>query len=100
MLAGGPFVAVGQGACAPAGSRPLADPALRPALPPSRKTGARAALPTLSRTATLLGAWLRGLLARAHGNAVVVALASELARIARALLRNETEFVAGGLAAT
>lgn len=44
--------------------------------------GARAALPSLSRTATPLGGWLRGLLARAHGNAVVVALAAKLARIA------------------
>ena len=61
--------------------------------------GARAALPLLSRTATPLGAWLRGLLARAHGNTVVVALASKLARIAWALLRNETGFVAGGLKA-
>jgi transposase len=57
--------------------------------------GARAALPSLSRTATPLGAWLRGLLARAHGNTVVVALANKLARIAWALLRTETEFVAG-----
>lgn len=61
--------------------------------------GARAALPTLSKTATPLGAWLRGLLARAHGNTVVVALASKLARIAWALLRTETGFVAGGPAA-
>jgi hypothetical protein len=37
--------------------------------------GARAALPSLSRTATPLGSWLRGLLSRAHGNTVVVALA-------------------------
>lgn len=55
--------------------------------------GARAALPSLARTATPLGAWLRGLLARAHGNTVVVALASKLARIAWALLRTETGFV-------
>ena len=39
--------------------------------------GARAALPSLARTATPLGGWLRGLLARAHGNTVVVALASK-----------------------
>src|SRR5215203_2396601 len=58
--------------------------------------GARAALPSLARTATPLGGWLRGLLARAHGNTVVVALASKLIRIAWALLRNETRFVAGG----
>ncbi len=58
--------------------------------------GARAALPSLARTSTPLGAWLRGLLARAHGNTVVVALASKLARIAWALLRSETGFIAGG----
>jgi len=58
--------------------------------------GARAALPSLARTATPLGAWLRGLLARAHGNTVVVALASKLARIAWALLRNEAAFATGG----
>ena len=33
--------------------------------------GARAALPTLSKGETPLGAWLRGLLARAHVNTVV-----------------------------
>jgi transposase len=60
--------------------------------------GARAALPSLARTATPLGGWLRGLLARAHGNTVVVALASKLIRIAWALLRNETRFVAGDAA--
>jgi transposase len=61
--------------------------------------GARAALPSLSRTPTPVGSWLRGLLSRAHGNAVVVALASKLARIAWALLRDQTTFVAGGLRA-
>jgi transposase len=61
--------------------------------------GARAALPSLARTATPLGNWLRGLLARAHGNTVVVALASKLIRIAWALLRNETSFAACGHAA-
>jgi transposase len=43
--------------------------------------GARAALPTLSRSNTRLGGWLRGLLARAHSNTVVVALAAKMARI-------------------
>ena len=61
--------------------------------------GARAAMPSLSRTATPLGGWLRGLLARAHGNAVVVALAAKLARIALSLLRHETEFTEPRLAA-
>src|SRR4051812_17389847 len=61
--------------------------------------GARAALPGLSRSATPLGSWLRGLLSRAHGNTVVVALASKLVRIAWALLRHETAFAASPLAA-
>jgi transposase len=61
--------------------------------------GARAALPSLSKTPTPLGSWLRGLLSRAHGNTVVVALASKLARIAWALLRDQTAFVAGRLRA-
>jgi transposase len=42
--------------------------------------GARAALPTLSQSNTRLGQWLRGLLARAHSNTVVVALAAKMAR--------------------
>jgi len=54
--------------------------------------GARAAMPTLARMTTPLGSWLRGLLARAHGNAVVVALAAKLARVAWSLLRHETDF--------
>src|SRR4051812_27294269 len=61
--------------------------------------GARAALPGLSRSATPLGSWLRGLLSRAHGNTVVVALSSKLVRIAWALLRHETAFAASPLAA-
>ena len=54
--------------------------------------GARAALPSLVRTATPIGAWLRGLLARAHGNTVVVAFAAKLIRIAWALLRKGTSW--------
>jgi transposase len=54
--------------------------------------GARAALPSLARASTPLGAWLRALLARAHGNTVVVALAAKLIRIAWALLRNGTSW--------
>jgi transposase len=34
--------------------------------------GARSALPTLSRSKTRLGQWLRGLLARAHSNTVLL----------------------------
>jgi transposase len=36
---------------------------------------------------TPIGQWLQGLMARAHKNAVVVALASKLARIVWAVLR-------------
>jgi transposase len=54
--------------------------------------GARAALPTLSRSNNRLGQWLRGLLGRAHSNTVVVALAAKMARIVWALLRNGTVF--------
>ncbi len=54
--------------------------------------GARAALPSLSRSTTPLGDWLRGLLARAHPNVVVVALANKLARIAWAVLQTGQAF--------
>lgn len=54
--------------------------------------GARAALPGISRGDTCLGAWVRGLLARAHVNVVVVALAAKLARIAWAVLRSGADY--------
>ena len=54
--------------------------------------GARAALPSLARSQTPLGHWLRGLPARAHRNVVVVALAAKLARIAWASLHHDTGF--------
>ena len=54
--------------------------------------GARAALPTLSKSETPLGGWLRGLLARAHVNTVVVALAAKLARTICAVLRSGQKF--------
>jgi transposase len=54
--------------------------------------GARAVLPTLSKSETLLGSWLRGLLARAHVNTVVVALAAKLARTTCAVLRSGQKF--------
>jgi transposase len=54
--------------------------------------GARSALPTLSRGKTRLGQWLRGLLARAHVNTVVVTLAAKMARIVWALLRYGSTF--------
>ena len=54
--------------------------------------GARAAMPTLSKGETPLGSWLRGLLARAHANTVVVALAAKLARIVCAVLHSGKRF--------
>lgn len=58
--------------------------------------GARAALPHVAERDTALGRWARGLLARAHQNVVVVALANKLARIAWAVLRRGEEFAAAG----
>src|SRR5829696_4816233 len=54
--------------------------------------GARAALPWLAQAQTPLGAWLWGLLARAHRNIAIVALANKLARIAWATLRHGSSF--------
>ena len=54
--------------------------------------GARAALPVLASSATLLGSWLRALLGRIHKNAAVVALANKLARIAWVVLRRGEAF--------
>lgn len=54
--------------------------------------GARAALPSLAKSDTALGAWLRGLLIRAHANTAVVALAAKLARIVWAVLRHGERF--------
>ena len=62
--------------------------------------GARAALPALARGETRLGGWLRGLLARAHVNTVVVALAAKLARIACAVLRSGQDFETRAAAAS
>lgn len=60
--------------------------------------GARSALPVLSKSPSLIGAWLRGLLTRAHANTVVVALAAKMARIIWALLRHERTFEATSVA--
>jgi len=60
--------------------------------------GARAALPTLLESPTSLGAWLRGLLARMHKNAAVVALANKLARMAWAVIRQGKTFNIAGSA--
>jgi transposase len=54
--------------------------------------GARAALPTLSKSETPLGGWLRDLAARAHVNTAVVALAAKLARTICAVLRTGQRF--------
>jgi transposase len=54
--------------------------------------GARAALPSLANAQTGLSQWLRGLLARAHRNTAVVALAAKLARIVWAVLRSGQVF--------
>jgi transposase len=56
--------------------------------------GARAALPTLRRSHTALGAWLHGLSAPSHDNVVVVALAAKMARTIWALLRRGGTFEA------
>lgn len=55
--------------------------------------GARAALPSLSKSDTPLARWLKAMLERGvHRNVVVVALANKLARIAWAALRKGTTF--------
>jgi hypothetical protein len=54
---------------------------------------------SLSTSATPLGAWLRGLSARAHRNVVVVALANRLARVVLAVLHGGCGFEARRTAA-
>jgi transposase len=61
--------------------------------------GARAALPSLSASATPIGTWLRSLRTRVHMNTAVVALANKLARIVWAVLRTGQAFNAGALVA-
>jgi len=61
--------------------------------------GARAAMPVLRNSDTRVGAWLRGLLARAHANTAVVALAAKMARTVWALLRYEQTYEAAALRA-
>ncbi|ETX11434.1 transposase [Roseivivax halodurans JCM 10272] len=56
--------------------------------------GARSAMPALAKTDTATGAWLRALLARAHPNVVVVALAAKMARTVWALLHHGRTFEA------
>ena len=52
--------------------------------------GARAALPHLARRCDARGRWLQSLLARAHQNVVVVALANKMARMAWAVLTGQS----------
>ena len=61
--------------------------------------GARAAMPTLRKSDTRIGLWLRGLLARAHANTAVVALAAKMARTVWALLRHERSYEPAATAA-
>jgi transposase len=48
--------------------------------------GARSAMPSLAKSDTAIGSWLRALLARCHPNVAVVALAAKMARTVWALL--------------
>ncbi|HZA93969.1 MAG TPA: IS110 family transposase [Gemmatimonadales bacterium] len=52
--------------------------------------GARAALPYLAERQDALGRWLKALLARAHRNVVIVALANKLARMVWAVLSGQS----------
>lgn len=52
-------------------------------------------MPSLVKSETPLGAWLRGMLARAHRNVVLVAFAKKLARITWATLQREKSFELG-----
>lgn len=54
--------------------------------------GARSAMPSLAKSDTAVGEWLRGLLARAHSNVAVVALAAKMARTVWALLRRDQTY--------
>jgi transposase len=45
-------------------------------------------MPSLARSDTAIGSWLRALLARAHPNVAVVALAAKMARTVWALLHH------------
>jgi transposase len=62
--------------------------------------GARAALPSLSQSDTPIGRWLKAMSERGvHRNAIIVALANKLARIAWAIMRKDTRFERGYLVA-
>ena len=61
--------------------------------------GSNADITKLAGASTRLGAWLRGLLARAHANTAVVALAAKMARTVWALLRHGRVYEADAIAA-
>jgi transposase len=61
--------------------------------------GARSAMPSLVKSDTATGVWLRALLARAHPNVAVVALAAKMARTVWALLRHERTYQAVSITA-
>jgi transposase len=61
--------------------------------------GARSAMPSLARSDTAVGSWLRALLARAHPNVAVVALAAKMARTVWALLRHGRTYQAASMPA-
>lgn len=61
--------------------------------------GARAAMPSLARSPTAIGSWLRALLARSHPNVAVVALAAKMARTVWALLHHGRSYEAMSVAA-
>jgi transposase len=54
--------------------------------------GARAAMPALAKSETLLGLWLRALMDRVHCNVAIVALANKLARVVWVVLRSRAKF--------
>jgi len=61
--------------------------------------GARSAMPSLARSDTAVGSWLRALLARAHPNVAVVALAAKMARTVWALLSHGRTYQAASMPA-
>jgi transposase len=61
--------------------------------------GARSAMPSLAKSETATGLWLRALLARAHPNVAVVALAAKMVRTVWALLRYNRTYQAKAISA-
>ena len=61
--------------------------------------GARSAMPSLAKSNTATGVWLRALLARVHPNVAVVALAAKMARTVWALLHHGRTYLAASIPA-